>query len=339
MSETGTFRPAFPVLVGDIGGTNARFGLLAAPDAPLEILSQVRTADHPDIDSAIATSLPEGTPRPRTAVVAVAGPIRPDGIDLTNAHWAIRPASMFAETGLEDIVLLNDFEAQALSLTALGPADLAPIGGGVADPSAAKVVLGPGTGLGVGALVPAGDRFAPVPGEGGHVSFGPVEPDEMALWPAIEPEHGRISAEALLCGRGILRLYRAVSLHAGVEPRCASPAEVTAAAAAGEAIALRTLEFYCRFLGRLAGDLALIFMARGGVFLAGGISPRILPFLAKGGFRQAFEAKARHGGVLAGIPTSVVIRDGAALVGLAAFAAAPDRFGVALTGRRWRASR
>lgn len=337
ISEPAAFRPAFPVLVGDIGGTNARFGILAAPDAPLAILASVATADHPGIESAIAASLPAGTSRPRTAIVAVAGPIRPDGIDLTNADWTIRPASMFESTGLEEIVLLNDFEAQALSLTALGPADLAPIGGGTADPAAAKVVLGPGTGLGVGALVPAGDRFAPVPGEGGHVSFGPVDPDEMALWPSIEPEHGRISAEAVLCGRGLLRLYRAVCLHGGVEPRCASPAEVTAAAAAGDATALRTLDFYCRFLGRLAGDLALIFMARGGVFLAGGIAPRILPFLAKGGFRRAFEAKAPHDAVLAGIPTSVVIRDGAALLGLSAFAAAPDRFGVSLTGRRWRA--
>lgn len=336
-TDPGAFRPTFPVLVGDIGGTNARFALLETPDAPLTSLGQVATADHPGIESAIAASLPAGGQRPRTAIVAVAGPIRSDGVDLTNAAWTIRPAQMLAGTDFEEIVLLNDFEAQALSLTALGPADLVPIGGGTADAAAAKVVLGPGTGLGVGALVPAGDRFAPVPGEGGHVSFGPVEPDEMELWRVIEPEHGRISAEALLCGRGLLRLHRAVATLAGSEPGCAAPAEVTRAAEAGDAVAMRTLDLYARFLGRLAGDLALIFMARGGVFLAGGIAPRILPFLTAGSFRRAFEAKAPHGDLMAAIPTSVVIRDGAALLGLAAFAARPDRYGVALAGRRWRA--
>jgi glucokinase len=239
--------------------------------------------------------------------------------------------------GVRDVVLLNDFEALALALTALGKADLELIGGEPIAAAGAKVVLGPGTGLGVGALVEAGGLFVPVPGEGGHVALGPAEPDEFPLWANIEPEHGRISAEALLCGRGLVRLYRAVAATEGAEPVHDKPPEITGAALdRSDPIAERTLLLYCRFLGRLAGDMALVFMARGGVYVGGGISPRILPFLVQGEFRRAFEAKAPHEAVMKSIPSWVITRDNPAMPGLAAFAREPGRFGVSLSGRRWR---
>jgi len=327
----------FPVLIGDIGGTNARFALIADRDAPTELLPPVATADFPDVEAAIEAVLAGSGPRPRSAIVDGAGPITEHGVDLTNADWNIRPAETIRRTGMEDMILLNDFEALALALTALQPADLAPIGNVPAGRSGAKVVLGPGTGLGVGALIQAGGLWAPVPGEGGHVALGPVEADEFPVWAHIEPEHGRISAEAILCGRGLVRLYRAVAAADGADAVLTRPAEITEAALAGaDAVSVRTLSLWRRLLGRFAGDMALIFMARGGAYIGGGIPPRILPFLQDGEFRRAFEAKAPHEEMMAAIPVWVMTGENPALAGLSAFARTPERFGVALSGRRWR---
>lgn len=330
---------AFPVLIGDIGGTNARFALIPAADAPVEVFQSVATADYPDIEAAIEASVLSKTGlRPRSAVIDLAGPIVGDAVDLTNAHWVIRPRETIARTGVEDVILLNDFEALALALTALPPEDLVQIGGDAPSELGAKVVIGPGTGLGVGGLVNASGLWVPVPGEGGHVAIGPSEPDEFAIWKNIAPEHGRISAEVLLAGRGIVGLYRAVAESDGQRPKFGEPADVTKAALAGsDREAVHTIDLYARFLGRVAGDMALVFMARGGVYIGGGIPPRIMPFLTRGEFRRAFEAKAPHDDVMRTIPTYVIVGANPALQGLAAFARAPERFGVNLTGRRWRA--
>ncbi len=329
----------FPVLIGDIGGTNARFAIVPDREAPIEVFHPVPTGDFPDIESAVEASVfTHSKLRPRSAVVDLAGPIVGDAVDLTNAAWIIRPRDMIARLGLEDVILLNDFEAQALALTALRPEDVVKIGGGEPSPDGAKAVIGPGTGLGVGGLIRAGDGgpWVPVPGEGGHVAFGPDEADEFPIWQNIDPEHGRISAEVVLSGRGIVALYRAVARTAGEMPRLATPAEVTKAALEkSDPLAVRTLTLYARFLGRLTGDMALTFMARGGAYVGGGIPPRILPFLTDGGFRRAFEKKAPHQDVMATIPAFVIVAENPALQGLAAFARAPERFGVNLSGRRW----
>lgn len=327
----------FPVLIGDIGGTNARFAMIADRDAPTDLLPAVATADFPDLEAAVEAVLAGTGLRPRSALIDGAGPITELGVDLTNAQWNIRPAETIRRTGMVDVILLNDFEALALALTALQPADLEPIGNVPLSPSGAKVVLGPGTGLGVGALIEAGGLWAPVPGEGGHVALGPVEADEFAVWAHIEPEHGRISAEAILCGRGLVRLYRAVAAIEGADAMLAQPAEITEAALAGSDMhAMRTLSLWCRLLGRFAGDMALTFMARGGAYIGGGIPPRILPFLQDGEFRCAFESKAPHEEMMAAIPIWVMTGENPALAGLSAFARTPERFGVAIAGRRWR---
>ena len=198
------------------------------------------------------------------------------------------------------------------------------------------MVLGPGTGLGVGALVAAGGLWVPVPGEGGHVALGPAEADEFPLWANIEPE------DRAHIGRGAsLRTRPGAALSRGRgdrwrEPTLAKPAEITKAALADRCAGATNTVALCRFLGRLAGDMALIFMARGGVYIGGGIPPRILPFLRDGEFRRAFEAKAPHEDLIATIPTYVIVGENPALQGLAAFAREPERFGVNLAGRRWR---
>jgi glucokinase len=328
---------AFPVLVGDIGGTNARFALLVDREAPPQTFQPVATGDFLNMETAIQASVfAHSSIRPRSAIIDLAGPIVGDAVVLTNADWIIRPRETMHKIGVEDLILLNDFEALALALTALESDDLVAIGGGYANQRSAKVVLGPGTGLGVGGLVRANELWVPVPGEGGHVALGPAERDEFSVWVHIEPEHGRISAEALLSGRGLARLYRAVTRTEGKQPIFDKPEEITKAALEHtDAAAVRTLSLYCRLLGRLAGDMALVFMAQGGVYLGGGIAPRILPFLLESEFRRAFEAKAPHQEVIATIPTWAIVEETPALRGLAAFARAPERFGVNLSGRRW----
>jgi glucokinase len=338
-SGMGTDRAAaFPVLIGDIGGTNARFSILTdATSAPVEF-ENVRTADHANIDDAIEAGIFARTElRPRSTVLAVAAPVEGDEIPLTNCPWVVRPRDLHARLGIGDVTLLNDFEAQALATVALGPEHLERIGGG-AEPEAAgsRVIMGPGTGLGVAGMVHARGIWIPVPGEGGHVDLGPRSERDHRIWPHLEPIEGRISAEQMLCGRGLVNTATAVAMSRGEPARFETPAEVTAAALAGsDPIAVEALEIFVTCLGRLAGDMALIFMAQGGVYLSGGIAQKIVPALKQGSFRAAFEDKAPHGALMRNMPIFVLTHPRAALFGLAAYAREPQRFGVGTDGRRW----
>ena len=327
----------FPVLIGDIGGTNARFAILLDAYAEPKEFPSVRTADFASLDEAIEAAVLDRTSvRPLSALLAVAGPVDGDEIALTNHGWVVRPRRMFETLGLEEVVVLNDFEAQALGVVALGPEHMEKIGGGEAEEEASRVVLGPGTGLGVAGLVHARHMWIPVPGEGGHVDIGPRSPRDFAVFPHIEAIEGRISAEQMLCGRGLVNLYRAVAAADGVEPRLSAPAEITAAAlSGGDAVAAEALGVFVTCLGRLAGDMALVFMSRGGVFLTGGIVQKIVPALKDGRFRAAFEDKAPHSALMRAMPVHVVTHPLAALAGLAAYARTPARFGVETEGRRW----
>lgn len=340
MSETADPRVAleFPILIGDVGGTNARFAVVPDADTPAGEPKIVRTADYPTIDDAIRACLADGSMgRPKSAVIAVAGPVDGDAIPLTNCPWVVRPKGMFEALGLSDVVVLNDFEAQALAVVALGPEHMEQIGGGAPDPEAPRVVLGPGTGLGVAGLIRSGGRWIPVPGEGGHMDIGPRSPHEVEIFRHIEPLEGRISGEQILCGRGLVNTYRAVVLADGGDPVLTTPAEVsTAALAATDSDAMEALSLFVTCLGRTAGDLALVFKAQGGVFLSGGIAQKIVPALKAANFRASFEDKAPHTAMMRAIPVYVMTHPLAALIGLAAYARTPDRFGIETRGRRWR---
>ena len=327
----------FPVLIGDIGGTNARFAILLDAYAEPKEFPGVRTADFPSLDAAIeAAVLDKTSVRPRSALLAVAGPVDGDEIALTNHGWVVRPLAMLEWPGLDEVVVLNDFEAQALGVVALGPEHMEAIGGGRPEEEASRVVLGPGTGLGVAGLVHARGMWIPVPGEGGHVDIGPRSPRDLVVFPHIERIEGRVSAEQMLCGRGLVNLYRAVAAADGVPPRLSSPAEITAAAlSGGDAVAAEALGMFVTCLGRLAGDMALVFMSRGGVFLTGGIVQKIVPALKDGRFRAAFDDKAPHSALMRDMPVHVVTHPLAALAGLAAYARTPARFGIETEGRRW----
>jgi glucokinase len=328
----------FPILIGDIGGTNARFALIDDGDAPMQRLPNLHTADFATIDDAIeAGVIVKAGARPRSAILALAGPIAGDRVPLTNCDWVVEPKKSIGRFRLAEMILLNDFEAQALALPDLEPRDLDAIGEGERRPDAVRVVLGPGTGLGVGALVHARGIWVPVPGEGPHIDLGPITDRDMALWPNIERVLGRISAEAVISGPGMLRLYRAICRTDGVDPRFTTQEAVTAAGLAGsDAKAAETLTLFGTYLGRVAGDLGLIFMAYGGVFLGGGIAAKIAPVLKAGEFRKAFTAKAPYEKLMERMATAIIIKEDSALAGIAAFARAPARFGVELGGRRWR---
>lgn len=329
----------FPILIGDIGGTNARFALLVDSYAEPKEFPIVQTADFANIDEAIQVSILDRTSiMPRSAVLAVAGPIDGDEVDLTNCDWVVRPLEMQKSLGLEDIVLLNDFEAQALAVVALGEEHMVKIGAGEAEADASRVVLGPGTGLGVAGLIHACRTWIPVPGEGGHMDMGPRTPRDFEVFPHIERIEGRISGEQLLCGRGLVNVYRAIARADAKEAPFTTPAEITTAGLAGsDATAVEALEMFVTCLGRIAGDLALVFMSRGGVYLTGGIAQKIVEALKHPRFRAAFEDKAPHSALMKAIPIYVITHPLAALTGLAAYARTPTRFGVETRGRRWTA--
>lgn len=327
----------FPVLIGDIGGTHARFALLVDIHAEPRQFPVLRTADFATIDDAIqATILDRTSLQPRSAVLAVAGPVEGDAIGLTNSPWVVRPGVMHATLGIETVIVLNDFEAQALAVVALSGEHMEKIGGGEPEATGGRAVLGPGTGLGVAGLVHARRMWIPVPGEGGHVDLGPRTARDHAVFPHLETIEGRVSGEQVLCGRGLVNLYRAVCRADGIEPVLPDPAAITGAWAEGtDPSAAEAVGLFATYLGRVAGDMALVFMARGGVYLTGGIAQKIVPALQQGAFRQAFEDKAPHRAMMAEMPVYVITHPLAALTGLAAYARTPARFGIETAGRRW----
>jgi glucokinase len=328
---------AFPVLVADIGGTNARFSLKPSARAELSPAAHVRTGDYPGLAEAIEAVAPKLAARPRSVIACGAGPIVDGKLKLSNAPWLIDGADVARRLGLSGGLLLNDFEAQALSLPVIPEAwtrRIGPLGFEAAE--GPRVILGPGTGLGVAALIEASGKHTPVSSEFCHMGFGPATEEEWAIWPHLERAHGRITTESVVNGRGLARVYRARLLAKGVTPEFDDPAQVTAAALAdpgGEAA--EGVRLYWRIVARLAGDIAIAFVARGGVTLAGGVLPRILSLLDEQAFRAAFEDKAPVEGLARAIPTRIVIEPDAVLAGMAGIAADPGRYAIDYAGRAW----
>jgi glucokinase len=327
----------FPVLVGDIGGTNARFAVIETQGGEPHSFANVQTADFANIDVAIRDAiLPQTKLRPKTAILAIAGPIAGNEIELTNCPWVVRPLVMMDMLGLKDIIVINDFAAQALAVASLDKQHLTQIGGGAPIEGASRVVLGPGTGLGVAGLVRTGGSWLPVPGEGGHIDMGPRTPRDYQIFPHIELLEGRISGEQILCGRGMVSLYRAICAADGLTPVYSEAKQVTEAAFSGnDAAATETVDLFATYLGRLAGDIALVFMAGGGVYLSGGIAQKIMAVLQNGGMRKAFDDKAPHSEFMRSTPVFVVTHPLAAVAGLTAYARKPGEFKLNLQGARW----
>lgn len=320
---------AFPVLLGDIGGTNARFAVLPAPGEPVHLLPRTLTAQTPSPVEAIRIALEgyEGA-APRSAMIAVATRVDAPAIRLTNAHWVIDAEAIGKALGLERVSLVNDYTPVAASVTVLSEerGDLAPLGNVAPAGNGARVVLGPGTGLGAGAIVPVEDRFAILATEAGHMEFGPANEEENAIWPHLERLDGRISGEVVLSGPGLFRIVKALAAHRCVECPFTRPNDVLDAARQGDELAKAALELFSSWLGRYAGDLALTFESSGGVFIAGGIAPRMVDILQNGGFRDAFNRKAPHRAWAERVPAYVITNPEPALQGLAALVTNPQHF-------------
>ncbi|MEM9223325.1 MAG: glucokinase [Pseudomonadota bacterium] len=328
---------AFPVLIADIGGTNVRLAVLADAHSTLREFATVQTSDFADFaEAASKTVLDTTSIMPKSLLIALAGPVRSGPMKLTNADWVIDPGALMDVLNLQTLITFNDFEALSLSLPALKEDQVMQIGGGEAQRRAPRVVLGPGTGLGVAALVYGDQRYMPVPGEGGHMDFGPITARDFAIWPHLERIQGRVTGEAVLSGNGLARIYRAIASADGADPAaCTSGADVTQRAQEGDAIADEAIDLFLTYLGRFAGDLALMFLARGGVFVAGGIGPRLEDRFPTSGFRKAFEGKAPHEEICGPTPTFLVTEPRPAVAGLATFAVMPERFMLDLSGRRF----
>ena len=326
----------YPVLVCDTGGTNVRFSIQAEPDAPLGEIVHLITDDYPGLPEAIEAAAPKLGMRPRSMIVCGAGPVAGRTLQLTNAPWLMDGPETARRAGLAQGLLLNDFEAQALSLPAISEDWTRQIGPLRFAGRGPHVILGPGTGLGIAALVEADGRFTPVSSEACHIDFGPVSPEEFQLWPHLERAHGRITSESVLNGAGLARVHRARMMVLGLPDPHLEPPQVTAAALAepnGEAAA--SLKLYWRIMARFAGDMAVTFVATGGVTLSGGVLPRVVDFLDEAVFRAAFENKAPVDALARRIPTRLIVRSDAVLAGMAAIAAAPDRYAIDYSSRKW----
>jgi glucokinase len=333
MSE---FAFPFPILVCDTGGTNVRFALADEPRAALGEVVHLRTGDYPGLAEAIEAAAPRLGRRPRSAIACGAGPVVGRTLKLTNAPWVMDGPETARRTGLEQGLLLNDFEAQALSLPAIPESWARRIGPMGFEGEGPQVILGPGTGLGIAALVEADGRFAAVPSEACHIDFGPVWLQEFALWPHLERAHGRVTSESVISGAGLARIHRARMMARGLADPQTEPSAVTAAALADpQCEAAQSLRLYWRVVARFAGDMAVTFVATGGVTLAGGVLPRVVKFLDEAAFRQAFEAKAPVDGLARRIPTRLVTQQDAVLVGMAAIASTPDRYAIDYASRAW----
>jgi glucokinase len=312
-----------PVLVADIGGTNARFAVARFPAAKqqgpkVEAIENLSCADFSCLHDAASVYLRKVGVRPLAAVVAVAGPVTGDRAHITNLNWPVTHAELRRATGAQSVLLVNDFEALALSVPLLQQNDLRQIGGAEPVAQAAKAVVGPGTGLGVGGLVWSADRWMPIPGEGGHTSFAAETAEEFAIAERMRGNLQHFSNERVLSGPGLVSIYAAMAGRAGQTPETADAQVITQRGLSGEdPIAAAALEFFVTVLGRVAGDTALMFGARGGVYLGGGIPPKIQEALAKPFFRAAFESKGRLSAFVRPIPVYVILAGDAALRGAA----------------------
>ncbi len=322
-------------VAGDIGGTTTRLSLLGAGDVRFE--RRFESSAFPAFDALLARFFAEArtalgeAPRIDAACFGVAGPVAHDRVQVTNLPWEIEGPALALAFGIGRVALVNDFVANAHGIAELGPADLATLQPGEPVDDAPRLLIGAGTGLGVCLVVrvSGGDRI--VPSEGGHVAFAPADEEQTALWRSLHARLGRVELEHVVSGPGFVRIYehlRESGRHpVGIALERELAAGDRAAAIARHALehadplAAAALDLFIACYGAAAGDHALTLIARGGVYVAGGIAPRILPRLAAGGFVGAFNDKGAFSVLTRTIPVHVVLNERLGLLGAARIAA------------------
>lgn len=305
-------------LIADIGGTNLRFA--EVENGQITRSAGYNWPDPPSI-SAVAQAFMQGA-TPRGVAIALAAPVTgDDGLAMPNRlhngqPWGFSQAKLKQELGCADLMILNDFTAVAAALPHLTPADYEQIGGGTPSATAPKGVLGAGTGLGVSGVVPFGSQFFPLTAEGGHVTMAASNDREEVVLRQLRKTFGHVSAERVLSGMGLQNLYTALCQVDGHPVESLSPADVTTRGQAGDPVCAEALGMFCAMMGTAASDVALTLGARGGVYIAGGIVPRILETFRKSAFRDRFCDKGRYRDYMNDIPTYVVTHPNPAYVGL-----------------------
>jgi glucokinase len=317
-----------PRLLADIGGTYARFALETAPGV-YGHTAQLRCADHADFESAVRAYLAtRPAERINHAAVAIANPVEGDEVRMTNYHWQFSIEAMRSKLGFDTLVVVNDFTALAMALPRLGAQDRRQIGGGAARARSVVGLLGAGTGLGVSGLIPADDGWIALGTEGGHTSFSPRDDRELAVlqyvWKQLGDVNRHVSFERLLSGPGLELIYKALAERAGerVGKRASeglSAPEITRRALAGsDAVCVDTLDAFCAMLGTAAANLAVTLGALGGIYIGGGIVPRLGEWFDRSRFRERFQDKGRFSDYLAQIPTWVITAENATFHGVSA---------------------
>jgi len=318
-----------PRLLADIGGTYARFALEIGAGEFTQMAS-LRCADHADFHAAVQaylrglTWLDGGPQQIAHAAIAIANPVEGDRVRMTNYHWQFSIDEMRQRLGLDTLVVVNDFTALAMALPRLAEVDVRQVGGGQARRPSVIGLLGAGTGLGVSGLIPAGEGWIALGTEGGHVNFGPRDAREMHIlqfaWKTLEPVSGHVSYERLISGPGLELIHRALADRNGLslaEPLLA-PAITQRALDDGDPLCLETLEVFCGLLGTAAANLAVTLGSLGGIYIGGGIVPRLGEYFDRSPFRERFEDKGRFRDYVAAIPTFVITAEHATFKGASA---------------------
>ena len=306
-------------LIADIGGTNARFALVEEGSTSPQYERTLSCANYRTLIDAVLAYLEDvSQPMPESASLAIATPVSNDRVVMTNHIWDLSLEETRKSLGLKSLKVLNDYTALALSLPYLAKDDFHQVGGGVAVDKQAMAVLGPGTGLGVSGAIYAGDYWLPLQSEGGHASYGPLNDRETAVIEVIRKHRDHVSAESLVSGPGLVLLYESIARCDGVVHELLSPEQITKIALSkSNASAEEAVAMLCGILGSVAGNLALTLGARGGVFVGGGIVPKLGSYFDSSPFRTRFESKGRFSKYVSEIPTCVISSKYPALIGAA----------------------
>jgi glucokinase len=308
-------------LIADIGGTNARFALLEGMQ-PIEE-RVVPCADFPDLGTAVedylrAAGAATGVRRPKQGAMAIAGPVTSDAIRMTNHVWQFSARDVRARLKLERLIFLNDFTALAMAVRHLPKSDLEPVGAGRAVPHAPIALIGPGTGLGVSGLIPSGDVWTPLQGEGGHSTLSVMTERELQMLAQLRRRFSHVSAERVVSGPGMVNMYDALCAVDGIAAEALTPPDITRRASEGSCrICMEVVAMFCALLGTLAGNLVLTLGALGGLYIGGGIVPQLGRRLMETHFRTRFEDKGRYADFLAAVPAFIIHTPLPAFIGLA----------------------
>lgn len=306
-----------PILAADIGGTSTRLRLVHGAETLDE--KDYSSQDYPDLNSILDNFIKANSPVDlQSACLAVAGPVRDGTARVTNLPWEVHESLISEDFTIPQVRIINDFEAIGYALAILPPDDFYELQAGSPDSVGTRALIGAGTGLGVAIVTRCGERWQVLPGEGGHVDFAPRTAEQQALLDYLQQQSARVSVEMLLSGPGLERIYEFICTQNGINPDSVrrTAASISSTALIGrDPLAVKTLDLFVEIYGAQAGNLALTSLATGGVFIAGGIAPKILSLLKRGRFIEMFSDKPPMSELLHSMPVRVVLNTRSGLLG------------------------